>query len=337
MLPQGSDIARQLDSIEQAATRASGMTAQLLAFSRRQIVAPKVVYVDRLVDRLRDTLGRLIGEDVDVRFETQEGLWPVRIDPVQLEQVILNLAVNARDAMPEGGTLTIKTCNGSLPTPRGDADRVHIKVQDTGVGVKDDVLPHIFEPFFTTKEVGRGTGLGLSTSYGIVQQAGGEITVQSVPGRGSTFTVSLPRVEPVEADATEEHVEGAPVGGSETILLVEDESLVRELATQVLSDHGYRLLATSGPGAALEAARSYEGAIDLLVTDVVLPGQSGPELVEEILHARPGLAVLYTSGFSDHPAVQRQVEEGRHAFLAKPFTPQGLRARVREVLDAHQA
>ena len=331
---------RNIDLIAEAASRASTLTKQLLAFSRKQVLQPRVLDVDIVVAGMEPLLRRLIGEDIDLVTATEPGLGRVRADPGQLEQVVLNLAVNARDAMPRGGRLTVETANAELDEAyaRQQAD-VHpgpyviLAVSDTGVGMDAETRAHLFEPFFTTKGVGEGTGLGLATVYGIVKQSGGHITAYSEVGRGTTIKIYLPRVD---AASEVRGAEPEPVvlrRGSETVLLVEDDEAVRELTCEVLEMHGYTVLAVADAG---EAPRVLEGAsrpIHLLVTDVVMPRLSGRELTERLRSLRPGLKVLYISGYAGTAVVHHGVLDPGTPFLQKPFTPDALLRSVRKVLD----
>ncbi len=319
-----------MEGIREAAERASQLTSQLLAFARKQVLRLRVLSVDQVVREMEGMLRRLLGEDVLLRTQLAPDLWPVRADRAQLEQVLVNLAVNARDAMPEGGSLTISTADVTLvdEAARRDlppGDYVRLAVTDTGVGMDAATREHVFEPFFTTK--GRaGTGLGLATCYGIVSQLGGQITVESAPGKGSTFTVLLPRVR--ERPEAPERRPDVATGGREVVLLVEDEPLVRNLATNGLALHGYRVLSAPTPADALRLAREHQGPIDLLVTDVVMPGMSGRQLAEEFKVLRPGAPIVFMSGYTD-----AALDPGAR-FLQKPFTPAALARVVRETLDA---
>ncbi len=321
--------------IEAAAQRAALLTRQLLAFGRRQTARPLVLDLNEVVASLDHMLRRLIGEDVELRTLTAPGLGRVRADPGQLEQVIVNLAVNARDAMPGGGRLTLETRNADLPV---DASRrgerrpgVLLSVSDTGCGMGPEVRGHLFEPFFTTKGPGRGTGLGLSTLYGIVKQSGGEVEVQSEPGQGSVFQVYLPRVDE-EVERPPEQAGGRPAaGGTETVLVVDDEPLVRALAVRVLRAAGYAVRDAADGDEALRLVAS-GAAIDLLVCDVVLPRRSGPVLAAELRAGQPELPVLFVSGYAGS-ALDPASLGGGSAFLPKPFTPRDLVRMVRELLD----
>ncbi|HXF96086.1 MAG TPA: ATP-binding protein [Gemmatimonadales bacterium] len=340
-LAEHNPARRDLEEIRKAAQRAAGLTRQLLAFSRQQVLDPVVLSVNELVEDIDKMLRRLVGEDVELRVSLARDAGNVRADAVQLQQVLMNLVVNARDAMPTGGKLLIETANAELAQQYADGDRlvapgpyVMLAVSDTGVGMDAGIRARIFEPFFTTKERGRGTGLGLSTVYGIVKQSGGYIWVYSEPGRGTTFKVYLPRVDaPAQVPARAAEVGGSP-GGSETILLAEDDELLRPLARGLLQKLGYTVLEAKNADQALAMGRDRGGAIDLLVADVVMPGGSGRELATRLAEARPGLKVLYMSGYTDDAIVQHgMLEPGLH-FLQKPFTPSVLARKVREVLDA---
>ena len=331
---------RNIDLIAEAASRASTLTKQLLAFSRKQVLQPRVLDVDIVVARMEPLLRRLIGEDIDLVTATEPGLGRVRADPGQLEQVVLNLAVNARDAMPRGGRLTVETANAELDEAyaRQQAD-VHpgpyviLAVSDTGVGMDAETRAHLFEPFFTTKGVGEGTGLGLATVYGIVKQSGGHITAYSEVGRGTTIKIYLPRVD---AASEVRGAEPEPVvlrRGSETVLLVEDDEAVRELTREVLEMQGYTVLAVADAGEAPGVLERSSRPIHLLVTDVVMPRLSGRELTERLRSLRPGLRVLYISGYADTAVVHHGVLDPGTPFLQKPFTPDALLRSVRKVLD----
>jgi two-component system cell cycle sensor histidine kinase/response regulator CckA len=331
-----------LDQIHAAGERAAALTRQLLAFSRRQVLQPKIVRLDRLVADTEKLLHRLIGEDVELRVSSPRDLWKVQVDPSQMDQVIMNLAVNARDAMPRGGRLTIELENALLPeghsalTADQPAGRyVRMTVSDTGTGMDVVTQRRMFEPFFTTKEVGRGTGLGLSTVLGIVQQSGGFIDVQSTRDVGTHFTIYLPCAQDqlgVETTSFRPKAEAVPAG-TETILLVEDDAGVRSLASHVLRVYGYRVLDAAGGGDALLLSEQYAHEIHLLVTDVVMPKMSGPELAMRIRTARRGIRVLFMSGYTDDATFRHGLSERNMDFLPKPFKPEQLTQRVREVLD----
>ncbi len=320
---------RSIKSIDQTAERAALLTRQLLAFSRKQVLAPALLDLNEVLAGMTDLLQRLIGEQIELAVVPARGLGQVKVDRGQLEQVIVNLVVNARDAMPDGGRITIATSVGPAPAADATAEAgswVRVAVTDTGTGMDAHTRARIFEPFFTTKEPGKGTGLGLATVYGIVRQSGGNIEVESEPGMGTTFTISLPRAEdaPVTVEAPT-----APTGrGTETVLVVEDEGEVRGLIHAVLTDFGYTVLSAGRPGEALELAGRHPGPIHLLVTDMVMPEMGGPVLARRLLEVRPETAVLFMSGYTDHTITSGP------PFLQKPFTPDTLGRIVRAALDA---
>jgi two-component system, cell cycle sensor histidine kinase and response regulator CckA len=336
---------KEMEEVKKAADRASGLTRQLLAFSRRQFIAAKVLDLNALVANMDGMLRRLIGEDiVELCTELDPSGGAIKADPGQVEQVIMNLVVNARDAMPKGGRLTIETRNMTIGKEvRLDAVGVEpgsyllLAIHDTGHGMDAETRSHLFEPFFTTKEKGKGTGLGLSTVYGIVKQSGGNITVESAPEKGTTFRIYFPRVEQ-EAAGIAEAVEAIdPAHGRETILLVEDEPAVRGLVHETLRLHGYTVLEARHGIEALLTSAKYVGPIHLLLTDVVMPQMSGPEVAEKLLTVRPGIKVLYISGYPDHPVFDQGRVSRETGFLPKPFSPHVLAQKVREVLDGVKA
>ena len=337
-----TDPARgNIAEITRAAQRAADLTRQLLAFARRQIIEPRIVDLNGLVLNVDRMLRRLMGEDIELVTVQDPDLWRVRIDPGQFEQVLVNLAVNARDAMPDGGTLVIETRNVHLDdefarqhTTVQPGPHVLLAVSDTGVGMDPEVLAHIFEPFFTTKEVGKGTGLGLATCYGIVKQNRGSIWVDSERAIGTTFRIYLPRAEAVlpASEPSEPHAVEQP-RGSETVMLVEDEVLVRNLAADALRRHGYQVLSASTGLEALDLAGQVLHPIDVLVTDVVMPQMGGEQLAVRMLSERPTLKVLFISGYTDVAVLQHGALVTATALLQKPFTPGQLVHRVRELLD----
>ncbi|HEU5042170.1 MAG TPA: ATP-binding protein, partial [Gemmatimonadales bacterium] len=334
--------ARRMDVLEiaRAAHRAATLTRQLLAFSRKQVLQPRIVSLNAVVSDLTTMLRRIIGEDVELRVDLDPALGRVLADAGQLEQVITNLAVNARDAMPHGGMLTLRTRNLSADeVPAGDPEAppllgelVALSVADNGTGMDERTQARLFEPFFTTKELGRGTGLGLATVYGIVRQSGGHIRVSTRLHEGTTFTVYLPRVEgQLELEPSEES-EPAAAPGTGTVLVVEDEESVRVLARRVLTARGYHVLDAADAAEALTLTDGGRRRIDLLVTDVVMPGMGGPALAERLVAAQPGLRVLYISGYAEE-AIQRQGSlPAGGALLEKPFTADQLASRVREAI-----
>jgi PAS domain S-box-containing protein len=336
-VPQRQDV----QEIQKAAQRAASLTQQLLAFSRKQVLQPTVLDLNEVVTEMQALLRRLIGEHIALETRLEPDGQFVRADRGQLQQVIINLCVNARDAMPEGGTLTIATNAknldaGFVASHPGSQVGPHaaLKVSDTGVGMDADIRARVFEPFFTTKPVGKGSGLGLATVYGIVKQSGGYIAVTSVPTRGSTFTVYLPRVAAPGAEISAPPVVAAqPSGGSETVLLVEDEPAVRNLARRALQRYGYKVLEAPDGETAMALAREARDPIALLLTDVVMPGMSGRDLAQRLTEERRAMRVLYTSGYPDTVGLTEEVEEASVAYLSKPYTPEDLARKVREVLD----
>ena len=337
----GDERRSDLTEIKRASERAAGLTRQLLAYSRKQFLQPTVLDLNVAVAAMDQLLRTLIGENVRLSTVLAPGLGAIEADRVQLEQVIMNLAVNARDAMPNGGRLTIETENVELdqsnqahPTVR-PGSYVALTVSDTGSGMDEETKSHLFEPFFTTKEQGKGTGLGLATVYGIVKQSGGFIWAHSEPGRGSRFTIYQPRVLATAPAGSLPQDASSSLRGSETILVVEDEEGVRKLTCRSLGGQGYTILRAECGQEALRVAEEYGGTIDLLVTDVVMPGMSGPELVERIALARPETKVLYLSGYADDAVNRHGVPEPGVILLQKPFTQQVLARKVREVLTGN--
>jgi two-component system cell cycle sensor histidine kinase/response regulator CckA len=340
-LPAGDPLHRNAEQIQMAAQRASSLTRQLLAFSRKQILAPKILNIQSVVADMEKILRRLIGEDIQLETSSVADLGLVKADRSQIEQVILNLAVNARDAMPQGGRLTIETANVELdasyshpPAVLSPGKYVMLAVTDNGVGMDAETQAHVFEPFFTTKEKGKGTGLGLATVYGVVKQSGGYVWVYSEPGRGTSFKIYLPRIEEaaVPSGRDSKNDVRAPERGSETILLVEDEKGVRELAREYLATSGYTVLEAENGHTALELAAMHAGPIHLLLTDVVMPGISGRELAERVAHIRPGIKTIYMSGYTDQAVVHHGILENNAVLLQKPFTLMTLAGKLREML-----
>ncbi len=337
-MPTTSPWRNDLTEIRSAAKHAAGLTRQLLAFSRRQILQPRIINLNSVVSETLEMLGRLIGEHIELDVQLDPALASTKADPVEMGQVLMNLAVNARDAMPRGGRLTIKTERIALEVPtvfQGDTippgDYVALKVADTGVGMDEETRARIFEPFFTTKEKGRGTGLGLATVYGIVKQSGGYISVNSVPDRGTSFRVYLPVCD--GRAGLESRSEARPEGGCETILFVEDNPSVRSSARRGLENAGYTVLEAGDASEALEIIRGHSGSIHLMVTDLVLPGKSGLELGQDVVKLRPQMKVLYTSGYTDDDVARHGFTDPNRPFLAKPYTPLALRERIRDMLD----
>ena len=339
-LKEGDTLRENIDEIQNAAERAASLTRQLLAFSRRQVMEMKVIDLNTLLRDLEKMLRRVIAEDIELALQLAEDLERVMADVGQIEQVIMNLAVNARDAMPSGGNLTIETANVELDESyaRSHIDvkpghYVMLSVSDTGMGMTPEVRERIFEPFFTTKEKGKGTGLGLSTVYGIVQQSKGHIWVYSAQGRGTTFKIYLPRVnEPLEEIRKEVLKEELP-RGNETILIVEDEEEVRKLAGKILERQGYRILETFNGDEALVVCERCRSPIHLMLADIVMPGMSGSELAKRLKPLYPEIKILYMSGYTDDAIVRHGVLEKGVNYIQKPFTMEGLARKVREVLD----
>ena len=337
----GSDLGRDVKIIVEAASRASTLTRQLLAFSRRQVVQPKILDLNRLIARMGKMLRRLIGEDIELKLELRPDLGRIQADPGQIEQVIMNLAVNARDAMPTGGRLSIRTDNraaqqsGTAPQ-LAPGDYVLLEVSDTGTGMDEQTRSHVFEPFFTTKGKDKGTGLGLATAYGIAKQSGAEIWVDSEPGRGACFQIHFPRVSKAPKTRGTAPVRHTPKTGTETILLVEDDAEVRTLARNMLARLGYMVLEAGGPAEALRIWETARDSVDLLLTDVIMPQMSGRELAERVTRERPGVRVLYVSGYTDD-VIARYGIAGDAALMHKPFSREALGSRVRAILDQRQA
>jgi two-component system, cell cycle sensor histidine kinase and response regulator CckA len=343
-LPTAGRLKDATGQIRSAADRAAGITRQLLAFSRKQVLSPRVIDLNDIMLNLDSLLRRLIGEDVEVLAMPGRDLGAVKADPGQIEQVIMNLALNARDAMPDGGKLTLETENTELDDayardhdPLQPGRYVMLAVSDTGTGMSSETQAHIFEPFFTTKKVGKGTGLGLSMVYGIVKQSGGYIWVYSEPGQGTTFKIYLPRVDqPAEAVGAEKRPAGIQ-RGTETILLVEDDTQLRQLTSSVLSHCGYKVLSAASSEEGLVLCRENHRDIHLLVTDVVMPGMNGRQLAEQVALISPRTRVLYISGYTSNAIVHYGVLDPGLWFLPKPFSLSALVAKVREVLDASAA
>jgi len=335
-------LRKEIEEIKKAGNKAAALTRQLLAFSRKQIVRPEILDINELLTDIEKMLGRLIGEDIELLTIPDPELWQVEIDPGQIEQVIMNLAVNARDAMPQGGKLTIETANVELDdtyfrnrcVESAPGHYVVLTVSDTGSGMDKETREHIFEPFFTTKEVDKGTGLGLSTVYGIAKQNNGFIWVYSEPGQGTTFKVYLPEVK---KDADMEKKEQFPMddlGGSETVFIVEDDDVLRKFVQEVLQSYGYRLLVAENGEDALRVCKEHDGQIDLMITDVVMPKMGGREAAERLQPLYPRMKVIYMSGYTDDAIVHHGVLEPGLNFLEKPFTPEGLARKVRETLES---
>jgi signal transduction histidine kinase len=338
-MPPEDPWRRNTLEIQKAGDRAAALVRQLLAFSRKQVLVPELFDLRLLLTEALSMLRRVIGEHIELVTSFPREVWPVRADGGQIHQVILNLAVNARDAMAGGGRLILRLRNVVLdetfvrdhPGARS-GPHVLLSVSDTGIGMSPETQSHLFEPFFTTKEVGKGTGLGLATVYGIVKQSGGYITVTSAPGSGSTFEIYLPQAEGAPSNTRGERLAG-PAGGHETILLVEDDEPVRNLVREILESAGYRVISARSGEEALMRSRDHDGPLQLLITDVVMPGMNGPRLAREMVSARKGLRVLFTSGHPEDALPPLESLNAGQAFLHKPLAADVLTSRVREVLD----
>jgi len=335
-------LRNDLLEVKKAGERAAVLTHQLLAFGSKHLLQPVPIDVNRIAEDVESMLRRILGEDIEFVQVLAPNLGVVKADPGQIEQVLVNLVVNAREAMPEGGTLTIETSNvefgeeyAACRAEVSPGSYVQIAVTDTGCGMDGQLKERIFEPFFTTK--GKGTGLGLSTVYGIVKRSGGRIWVYSEPGHGTTFKIYLPREPSLKATSRRLRAIAAPGSGDETILLVEDEKAIREVAKRALETAGYKVLSAAAADQAMQTAAQHKGEIHLLLTDVVMPRMSGRALAHEISKARPGIKIVYMSGYADNAFVnQGVVEEGTH-FISKPFAGSDLTRKVRDVLDSELA
>jgi signal transduction histidine kinase/ActR/RegA family two-component response regulator len=342
-LDEGSDMCHKVQSIQQAADRAATLTRQLLAFSRKQHLELKVVDVNNVIGDMERLLRPLIGENIELVTRLSGDTGHTRADAGQLEQVIMNLVVNAKDAMPEGGKLTVQSSDVTVRQTLNEQRFIQpgryavISVSDTGHGMDKETQSRIFEPFFTTKEKGKGTGLGLSTVYGIVKQSNGYVYVQSEPGAGTTFFVYLPRVAESAEEMCPAKSPQNETDGCETVLLVEDEESVRELVRITLTSRGYRVLEAENGECGLRVAESCKGHIDILITDVVMPGIGGRELAKTLLALRPGISVLFLSGYTEDAVITQGAPGPATAFLQKPFTLQSLARKVREILRARPA
>jgi two-component system cell cycle sensor histidine kinase/response regulator CckA len=338
-IEKASPLRSDIEEIRKAADGAARLTRQLLQFSRRQILRPQALDLNALISNLSNMLRRLIGEDIDLHLTLQPGLGAVKADPGLIEQVIMNLSVNSRDAMPNGGRLVIETADVEIEQPAPDMPPgikpgryVTLAVHDTGVGMNRNVQEHLFEPFFTTKEAGKGTGLGLSTVYGIVKQNGGDIWFRSEPGRGTTFTIYWPRMQAAPETAGAAALSQSSVSGPATILLVEDDDSVRGLAREILTRDGYEVIEARSPGQAISIAERTPFQCDLLLTDVVMPEMSGPDLAERLAKRLPGLRVLFITGYADKSVLRASHLRNDALLLQKPLTADSLVRSVRTVL-----
>lgn len=337
----GTELRQDLEQVKACGFKAALLTRQLLAFSRKQVLEPKVLDLNKLVGDIESLLRRIIGEDITLLSHLDPALKPLKVDPGQMDQVIMNLAVNARDAMPRGGRLLIETKNVQfddtytrLHSYVKPGAYVMLAMSDTGEGMRAETRSRIFEPFFTTKEPGKGTGLGLSTVYGIVKQSGGSIEVYSEEGTGTTFKIYLPQNDDHTAASNELQARLDVLRGTETILLVEDDDMVRALARVMLERLGYAVLHANNGAEALRICLSHSGSIHLLITDVVMPGMSGRELAGRLLQQWPAIKVLYMSGFTDDAVILHGLVQAEHSFLQKPFSSSTLASKVRHVLDS---
>jgi CheY-like chemotaxis protein len=341
-MEEDNPLRQDVAEIKKAGDRAASLTRQLLAFSRKQVLQPKVLDLNKVVESMGKMLERLLPSDIDLAISPEPNLGRVMADPGQIEQVILNLAINARDSMPQGGRLSIATANVELDNSHArrlievePGPYILLKVSDNGCGMDQETRSHIFEPFFTTKEMGKGTGLGLSTVYGIVKQSGGHIAVHSKPGEGATFKIYLPRISGVLESATQVSQQStANYQGQETILLVEDEDGVRQLVSTVLQRHGFTVLEARHGSDALHLTTEHPGPIHLVLTDVVMPGMGGQELAQRLKPLHPDLKVLYMTGYTDYAHLHPDLPDQEIYYLQKPFKAHGLLQRVRELLDA---
>jgi PAS domain S-box-containing protein len=339
-LKEKDSLKGNIEEIKAAADRAASLTRQLLAFSRRQVLNMKVLDLNTIIRDLEKMLRRMIGEDIELITSLADDLGTVKTDPGWIEQVIMNLAVNARDAMPSGGKLVIETNNAELAEPYARSHvaikpgrYVKLSVNDTGIGMAPEVKEHLFEPFFTTKKKGKGTGLGLSTVYGIVKQSGGDIWAHSKPGLGTTFNIYLPRMDDSLEGMRNKVTREELLGGGETILVVEDEEDVRRLAVRILERQGYTVLEASCGNDALVLSKERKEPIHMVLTDVVMPGMNGRQLADQLIHLHPKMKVLYMSGYTDNAVFHHGILEEGVNYIQKPFTIGGLMKKMREVLD----
>jgi CheY-like chemotaxis protein len=336
-LPESDPAHLGLTQIRKAAGKGAELTHRLLAFGRRQMLRPEVLNLNPLIADAEHMVRHLVGDDIRVATQLDPALWRVRLDGASFHQILMNLAANARDAMPQGGAITVTTANVPMSasttpaSPLTPGDYVRITVSDTGTGLSEAARTHLFEPFFTTKD--KGTGLGLSTVYGIVQQSGGQIFVDSKPQVGTTFRIYFPRAEGAEPEPLAAAAPSVTQRGTETVLLVEDREDVRQLVALTLRSLGYTVLEAEGSTMALELAQNRQQAIHLLLTDLAMPDMNGFELADHIVVYREGIRILFMSGFADTPHIGAEVSQPGRAFLQKPFTPDALATAVRDVMD----
>ncbi len=333
------DLCKKLNHIKQSAQSASQLTAQLLAFSRRQILRAEVINLNDIIRKMESILKRVIKESINLEVELDDNLKNIKTDPLQMEQIIMNLATNADDAMADGGTLSIVTKNVYFDEHYAEEHvgtkagyYVHLKISDTGIGIDGKDIENIFEPFFTTKEMGRGTGLGLATVYGIIKQSGGNIWVESSPGQGSTFNIYLPQTQEISSVIEPKKENNEQLTGSETILVVEDQRDILELISMSLEGSGYHVLAASDGEEALRLVENYKNTIDLLLTDVIMPNSNGNELAEKLYALYPDIVVIYMSGYADNAIARLGVLDIDKNFIQKPFTPMELVKKIQDVL-----
>ena len=339
-LPRGDPLGRKVEMIRSAGSSAADLIRQLLAFSRQQMVQPVVLDVSKIIARTQGMLQRIVGEDIEFKVVVEDSVGSIKADPGQIEQVLLNLAGNARDAMPKGGRLTIRASNVELDesdrkrhAPVVPGPYVMLAIEDTGCGMDLKTQRRIFDPFFTTKELGKGTGLGLATVYGIVKQTGGYIWVYSEVGHGTIFRVYLPRVGKAVQIAEREPSEVEELQGSETILVAEDSESLREMAQEYLESIGYTVLSAVSGEKALQWAKDFQGPIHLLLTDVVMPEMSGPELANQMASLRPGVRIIFTSGYTVDAVAGQGILDPNVAFIQKPYRPKALAKKIRQVLS----
>ncbi len=333
-LPENDDLLRNVGEIERAALQSQAVARQLLSFSRKEVIEPRVIDLNELISASRETLAGLLGEDIDLRFYGEGGLWHISADPSQVDRILVNLALNSRDAMPRGGHLVIETSNAhSKEGPQaGPGDYVLLSVTDDGMGMDKTTIDHLFEPFFTTKDIGKGTGLGLATVYGIASQNGGFVEVESEPGRGTRFKVYFPRHEGEAAPSQAGVPEAPALAGPASILLVEDNEMVRDMVATMLDAMGQTVIVARTPFEALSLCEEGETKIDLLLTDVVMPGMSGKELRDRVREAAPRVKVLFMSGYTADVVISREGLEEQVHFIQKPFGPEGLARKIGEAL-----